>query len=213
MNQDINFLNALPKEPQYFTARWIGWLLLLVGAILAMISFSQLLYQFHLTQEVKDARKKQQRMEKILQSFIAQYPLLAHDKPLLEQINDYEKALRTKQTRFKELTHATLRKPFSNYLNAFSKAVPEGLWLTTFNINQDINNISLRGYTLKPVAVSLFIHKLQQRPVFEEVFFDLFYMKKIMNKPYVQFEIANDTLIGLEEHNDDGIKSREATLK
>ncbi|KTD38949.1 PilN domain-containing protein [Legionella oakridgensis] len=213
MKQEINFLNSLPKEPRYLPAALIGCLVIVLAFILTIISLNQSIHRYQLSQQLKQAHSKHVEAVVAFQKVAAVYPMFAMDKPLVEQVSAYEETLRKKQERFAELTHATLRKPFSHYLKLFSLAVPEELWLSEIHIDQDSSDISLIGYSLDPVSVSLFIYKLQLAPVFKDVFFDLFYVKKIEDKNYIQFEIANNTLISQEETQKKKEAGKSATVK
>lgn len=179
----------------YLSAVWIGLAALGLLLILIAVSSAQAIYNYTINQQLDDARAIRVGAQKNYQALANSYPLLTIDKPLVDQVTDYETQLRQKRETFDALTHATIRRPFSTYMQTLSEIVPNGLWLTGININQDLKNISLSGFSIAPVSVSVFLQALQTQPAFKGIIFDLFYVKKVKDKDYVQFEIANETLM------------------
>ncbi|GGI85129.1 PilN domain-containing protein [Legionella impletisoli] len=196
MNQQINFLKAIAKETNYLPAKWVSLTLALLILMLAVTGISRSITVYKQEQLLKTAQQEKASAQTSFQQIAQSYPLLAVDKPLVDQVTEYEGALKAKKEHFEKVTHATIRKPFSSYMEAFAKIVPQDLWLTSFYINQDTENISLRGYSLQPVAVSLLLQALQKSAVFQEVYFDLFYVKRVEEKNYIEFEVANNALLG-----------------
>ncbi|WP_133129853.1 PilN domain-containing protein [Legionella yabuuchiae] len=196
MTQQINFLKAITKETNYLPAKWVGLALALLILILAANGIARSVTVYKQEQLLKAAQQEKAQAAADFQQIAQSYPLLAMDKPLVDQVTEYEETLKAKREHFETVTHATIRKPFSSYMEAFAKIVPQDLWLTSFYINQDTENISLRGYSLQPVAVSLLLQALQKSQVFQEVYFDLFYVKRVEDKNYIEFEVANNTLLG-----------------
>ena len=56
---------------------------------------------------------------------------------------------------------------FSAYLVAFARQIPNGLWLTGFNISRAGNEIGLQGRTLKPELLPLYVTQLKREPVMQ----------------------------------------------
>jgi Tfp pilus assembly protein PilN len=199
MIQQINFLKSFPKQSQQLPALWIGAILGSLLALLFLVSMG--LSAYKIVEKKQLTRAQQQTLQAAIdyQRLAAAYPLLAEDKPLVDRVGEFEKDLRNKESQFQEITHATLRKPFSRYMQALSLMVPEGLWLSNININQDTDSVSLQGFSVKPLFVSVLLQELQKATAFSNVVFDLFYVKAIKNKSYIQFEIANKKLRSYEE--------------
>ena len=56
---------------------------------------------------------------------------------------------------------------FSAYLVAFARQIPNGLWLTGFNISRAGNEIGLQGRTLKPELLPLYVTQLKRETVMQ----------------------------------------------
>ena len=56
---------------------------------------------------------------------------------------------------------------FSSYLVAFARQIPNGLWLTGFNISRAGNEIGLQGRTLKPELLPLYVTQLKRETVMQ----------------------------------------------
>jgi len=200
MNQDINFLKSIPASSKRLSSIQIIWATISTVILLSLISIALSISSYYQKQQLASVQAQLIEATIAFQKVAKAYPLFAVEKPLVDQVSDYEKLLREKESNFAILTHETLRRPFSRYLQTLSMKVPAGLWLTAININQDTNNVSLSGYSLRPVLVSVLLQALQTEPAFAGVVFDLFYLKKNASQDYVQFEIANDKLL---THHDD----------
>lgn len=195
MKQDINFLSALPKEPNYLPAKWIlAGLTFLVILFFAM-SVTRSIQIHQQEKQLKESAQQKMEAAQAFQLIAKNYPMLATDKPFVDQVTDFAQQLEEKKAHFKEITHATIRQPFSSYMKTLSDVVPEGLWLTAFTINQDSESISLRGFSLQPLYVSVLLQKLQTSSIFKDIYFDLFYVKNIKDKNYIKFEVANNQLL------------------
>ncbi|KTC64614.1 Fimbrial assembly protein (PilN) (plasmid) [Legionella adelaidensis] len=196
MIQDINFLNFLPQKKDFLNANHIliSSLALIILLIIASISLG--INQGLTHSELEKAQKRRAQAEIAFQQVTKTYPLLTIDKPLVNQVSELESMLQKKQEQFGHLTHATLRKPFSHYLQTLTRVVPNGLWLTNIRIDQDTQNVSITGVSLQPLFVSVLMQSLQSAASFADIQFDLFYVKKLKHTSYIEFEIANDQLTG-----------------
>ncbi|KTD19881.1 PilN domain-containing protein [Legionella londiniensis] len=203
MTQEVNFLRSMPEAPRYLPAMWMGLGILALLLVLISISLTMGVYQFQAAQRLDEITAQREIAEKNFQKMAKAYPLLATERPLVERVTELQAKLQAKREQFKELTHATLRHPFSQYLSNLSIAVPEGLWLSTIKIDQNEKNLSLGGYSLQPVLVSIFLQNLKEAAAFKAIEFDLFYVKKVPGKNYIEFEIANKKLTNQEEDQED----------
>jgi Tfp pilus assembly protein PilN len=214
MAQSINFLRSFPKPREYLTANLFIFSVIFLIAALIAISTVMTSYQWSAHSEQKVAEEHRRRAETAYQQLAEKYPLFNVEKPLVEQVSEFESMLRRKSEEFADITHDTMRTPFSSYLQTMAKMAPPGLWLIAFKINQDTQDISLRGYSTQPVTVSIFLQALQTTPPFNRNIFDLFYVKKVPDKPYIEFEIANNYLLGsIEEALKERASEKKATLK
>ena len=194
MTQHINFLKSFPKTKVELPAWMIAVIVLAV--LIACVIQSLFAGYMHMQekQQLQAVQAEQANVLNDLQQLLQANPILAEDKPLAERVGDLEKLLREKQVQFAILTHTTFRRPFSSYLHTLSNHAPQGLWLTSIKIDQDSNDVSITGNSVRPVFVTVFMDALQTAPAFKDVVFDLFYVHKIKGKNYVEFEIANDKL-------------------
>lgn len=191
MKQTINFLKSIPQQPQYLSAVWIAVVVLTTLVVISGVSIRLIYIQHHLTQELETVRAQRVQAQEAYQQLAKSYPLLASDQPLVERVSEFEQEVEEKRAELAEISHTILRRPFSAYLQSLAHLVPSGLWLTSILLDQDTHQVSLKGYSLRPVDVSTLLQSLQESSVFSNVTFDLFYVKKVEEKPYIEFEIAN----------------------
>lgn len=195
MTQEVNFLKAVPQPPNYLPAKWIGLGIITLLVILVGASLVHSIFISQLNAQLKSVQQQKVGALKEFQQVAKAYPLFATDKPLVEQVSELEYSFNAKKNEFDAMTHQTMRKPFSEYMKSLSSAVPDGLWLVEFEINQDIENISLQGYCYRPLLVSVLLQRLQKEKIFQDTFFDLFYVQKVKDKELIVFEVANDELL------------------
>lgn len=203
MKQDINFLSSLPKETNYLPAKWIlSGLAFLVILFFAM-SVTRSIQIHQQEKQLQESAQKKMEAAQAFQLIAKNYPMLATDKPFVNQVTEFAQQLEVKKAHFKEITRATIRQPFSNYMKTLSDVVPEGLWLTAFTVDQDTESISLRGFSQRPLNVSVLLQKLQNSSIFKDIYFDLFYVKNIQDKNYIKFEVANNQLLEPPQEEDE----------
>lgn len=213
MSQHVDFLKSIPKVRTQLPADMIlagiatSILLLILGSV------SLWFYQASVNKELQLVQSKNQKETEAYQTLAKDYPLLAGDTPLVTKVMALEQQLHDKEAYFAELTHTTVRKPFSKYLIALSQAAPEGLWLTGININQDSGNMSLEGKALSPSLIGPFLKKLESIPPFIGEAFDLFAVKGQPDTSGLhQFEVANNQLLN-DELTKEKDKSKKETSK
>lgn len=195
MEQSIDFLKSLPKQKRDLPATMIGLILLALLILFTAISISAAITHHQKSEQLQEAQAHNLQVSSDFKRLVQAYPMFLLDKPLVDQVSEYETQLRQKQANFDALTHKTLRKPFSQYLQALAEITPPRLWLTNIILDQDTNNYSLIGNSMEPVSVSLFIQSLQKASIFKGLVFDLFYVRKVADKNYIQFEVANEKLM------------------
>ena len=191
MKQDINFLEGLSKAPLQLPTTWIMGLLLAMVGLLMLISLGMGITQIKDAWQLKQAHNQYMETLKVFKKMAKSQPLLASDTPLDEQVAYLNATLDTKKIAYATLTRSALQDGFSNYLVALAEVVPEGLWLNEMNINLVTRQVTLGGYMLQPVNVSLLLKALQQKAPFSSTTFDLFYIKALPEQSYVAFKITN----------------------
>lgn len=193
MQQRLDFLKSTAQSPRQLPARWITFIVLACISLLTLISFYMATYQIRAYFAVKQVHVKSQAVMHTFQAIAKEHPLLASNIPLLTQIENLKKQLEATKNEFAAITHSKLRYGFSNYLGTLAKIAPKGLWLNKISINQETKAASLSGYMIEPVNVSLLLQALQASPTFAETTFNVFYIKDIPEKSYVEFNITNST--------------------
>lgn len=193
--QEVDFLKGIIKPPNKLPALLIGvagvvWLLFLMACSLIMG-----IYQRQQAQVLVEVKQERANAVKAYQQLAKTYPLLASETKLVEKVAAYEALVLEKKERYSALTHTTLRKPFSGYMRALAKTAPKGLWITNMNVDEDSGNISLAGYTAKPVYVTVFLQKLQEVAPYRGTAFDLFSVNEDKKRGYIKFEVATDQLL------------------
>jgi hypothetical protein len=70
---------------------------------------------------------------------------------------------------------------YSRYLQAFSRQITDGLWLTGFAIYGAGNEIALQGRTLRPELLPLYISRLTREPAMQGKSFSMLEMQQPEN--------------------------------
>lgn len=194
MKQHIDFFKSHPKTPIQLPAKWITLATIASLALCMLISLNMAMTTIQDNRRIKQLLVENKMVTLIFQQAAKAYPLLAGDKPLVQQMGELQRKLDDKKNAFATITHTALRFGFSNYLNALATMVPEGLWLSDIVLNQETKNATISGYTINPVAVSTLLQSLQNSTTFAGLTFHLFYMKQVPDKTYSAFRLATNTL-------------------
>lgn len=202
MKQNINFLKSLQLKKSWFSFERMVFILGGILAIFFLISLYLGVSQWRASRSLKLSEYQLDTVQKQYQSLVEKYPLLAGDKPLIEQLTAFEEKLREQRQAFQNLTHATFRQGFSTFMLTLSKDMPPSMWLTHIDIDQDNGDIRLKGATLSAERISDLIAALGRSKAFSQVVFNLFYVKKIPNKAYLSFAIANHDLAQPTDENE-----------
>jgi hypothetical protein len=75
---------------------------------------------------------------------------------------------------------------FAEYLRGFARQVPEGLWLTGFNIGSGGTDMEIRGSMLNPAALPDYIRRLGAEKVFQGRSFAALTMNRADSPPAVR---------------------------
>lgn len=193
-SQRINFCTSLPSHAKYLSALVMASIIFVLVVLLFIVSLFLGIYQFSLYRTEVVEKVAFEKIKQDSQILTQRYPLLASDTPLVNQVKDFAQQIRERREAFRRLTHATLRRGFSEFMNALAQETPATVWLTKIDLNQDSGSMRLSGYTLSADGVSELMLRLARTNPFHDVVFDLFYVKKEIDKPYNKFAIANDDL-------------------
>lgn len=196
--QQINLLNALPKNTSRISAILIGWIVLAIFAALVLISSIVGVYEYKSSYLLLDSKKILITVQKDYEKISKAYPLLTTDIPLINQVKDLEQTYRARKDEFESLEHLIVRRGFSEYMLGLAEATPNNLWLNEIHINHNSDNVTLGGYSIRPDEVSELMASLLTKPAYKKLIFNLFFVKTIKNHPYVKFSIATKEL-GAEE--------------
>jgi len=191
MKQEIDFLKSIPKEPLPLPAAWITLAVVATAGLFMLISLGMGLTQIKDAWNLRQIQHAHMDTVAVFQKTAKTYPLLASETPLIEQVASLQEALNKKKIYYADLSRSVLRYGFSNHLGALAQIVPKGLWLNEIKIDQVTKNISLSGYMLQPVDVSLFLEALQHATPFSEATFDVFYIKAVPEQSVIEFSITN----------------------
>jgi len=194
IKQHVDFLKSFPKTTNLLPAFLVIGVIVATALLLLIISLVMVMNQRSADNLLKNVKSEQEQASLAFQKMAEAYPLFASDTPFVTKVADFEKLVKEKLAQVDELTHATYRKPFSEYLFTLSQVTPTGLWLYNIHVDQNDSNISLSGYALEPLLVSNFVQKIQTSPPFTGNSFELIAVKKTPDG-LNQFEVANEKLI------------------
>lgn len=210
MRKQLNFLNSIPKEPIQLPARLIGLSLLGLTIILFLIFISLVIQRIYYVFELKQTNANYLEIVKEFQKTAYANPLLSGNIPLEKQVGDLEQTLQLKKATYEMISHSSLRRGFSVYLDAFAKMTLGSIWLSGIDINQVDGRVKIQGFLLKPADISLLITGLQLSGLFPRMTFDMVSIipleetkitedstaenqakKNKTYKPYLSFTISN----------------------
>lgn len=91
------------------------------------------------------------------------------NKTLEDDVQRAEAQLKSLRQVFETLDKGELgnTKGYSEYLRAFARQIPSGIWLTGFSIHGAGAEIGLQGRALQPDLVPAYINRLKQEPVMQ----------------------------------------------
>jgi len=84
----------------------------------------------------------------------------------------------------------TYTRGVSGYLESFSRQAPKGVWLTGFSLQGGGEDIVIRGSSLKPALVPVFIQQLSAEPILSGTQFGLLQIQREKKETqYVDFTV------------------------
>ena len=206
MTQTINFLRALPKSSSRLSVSHMGLILISAFTLFLIISMVTTVMQFKAYQALNKANIALIEVQQAYNKLAKEYPLLASDTPLPNQVKALQKQVQEKKEEYDSLVHLTSRRGFSQYMFALAQTVPTSLWFNKILINEDIGSVTLNGFAVRADDVSVLLKRLIDTPAFNKIVFNLFFVKANKNHPYVKFSIATEDL-GSEDDKEDQSKT------
>lgn len=180
MSQQINLFNPIfLKKKKYFSALTMaqGLGMILLGSIV-VVAYAQIQLKTLKAETVATANQlKQTRAQ--LAKVAADYAPRQKNKDLEEEIVRTELEIKYQKRAF-DIVHSGgvgNTSGYSEYLRAFARQIVDGLWLTSFSISGTGSNLELRGKTLQPQLVPIYINRLGQEPVMRGKAFDTLAME------------------------------------
>lgn len=168
MSQQINLFNPIfLKQKKYFSAvtmvQALG--LILLGSLL-LVAYTN--YQLAmLEREAKSVSGQLVLAQAQLAKVTADYGPRQMSKSLDDDIQSAEAELKSLQQVSDTLKNGEFgnTKGYSAYLRAFSRQIVGGLWLTDMNLVGAGNEIGIKGRTLNPALVPVYISRLKNEPI------------------------------------------------
>lgn len=168
MSQQINLYNPLfLQREKHFSAVTILWSLLAVSVVLAA-------YCAYVSFSIRGPQERARYFELMLQSkrsemtdTVARYSPEGRNKQLEASVRDLESLLASREKVWRALNNPELGtgSGFSGYLDAFSRQVVAGVWLTGFSIGGGAADLSIQGRVLRPELVSVFLSALGKEEI------------------------------------------------
>jgi Tfp pilus assembly protein PilN len=170
MSQQINLFNPIfLKTKKVFSAvalfQTFG--LVLLGAILVM---AYAIYQsIDLKKSAAIVSAQLRTVETQVAKLRAQVTTPGANKALEESLAKLEADIKNRQKIAVILQKSDFgnTQGYSAYLAAFARQIPNGLWLTGFDISGGGNEVGLQGRTLKPELVPTYISQLKREPIMQ----------------------------------------------
>ncbi len=169
MSQYINLLGTAFRKQRQLLA--LDHALMLVGlAIVVMIGL-----QMFSRQQVAGLRQELASAQGLLKVQSAHTERLkgegtakAGSSALDTEIKRFEMELKSARDSISVLESGTLanREGFARYLQAFSRQIVDGLWLTGFSV-ASTGDVAIQGRVLRPELVPVYIQKLNKEPAMQ----------------------------------------------
>lgn len=195
MSQQINLFNPIfLKKKKYFSALTMvqGLGMILLGSVV-VVAYAQIQLKALKAETVATANQLRQTRAQ-LAKVAADYAPRQKSKDLEEEIVRTELEIKHQKRAFDIVQSGGVGNTngYSEYLRAFARQIVDGLWLTSFSISGAGSNLELRGKTLQPQLVPIYITKLGQEPIMRGKAFDTL----AMEMPEAVAEGKADTVSG-----------------
>jgi Tfp pilus assembly protein PilN len=198
MTQSINFLKVLPKSYSRLSAMLMLWVVLAALGILILGSIGISVRQVAAHSKLNQALRVLAGAKVAYNQLAKQYPLLASDTPLINQVNALEAEVQMRRVSLQSIEDLLFRSGFSGYMRDLAEVVPGTLWVNQIQIKHAPESITLNGYAISPDAIPMLIARLANTSTYAHVIFKLFFVKAIKHRSFFKFSVAT-TLLGTEE--------------
>ena len=167
MSQQINLFNPIfLKQKKHFSALTMaqGLAVIFLGSL--AVTFIARFELTALSSEAENTSKQLASTKAQLAKVSAEYAPRQKNKLLEEEVQKAEEALKSQRQVVDMMQRGGIgnSKGYSEYFRAFSRQIVSGIWLTGFRIIDDGTEIELRGRTLRPELVPVYINRLKQEP-------------------------------------------------
>ena len=167
MRQQINLLNpALITVKEWLNASFMA-LLVGVTIVVMLLVYSWNNYRIsHFLEKQQSITQALVVLKQELEIAKLQHKPRAPTRTLQEKVNMAETSLKEHQQvqRFLQGGNYGNKQGFSGYMAAFARQSINGLWLTSFSVNNAVSNIKISGQALLGYLVPQYIRGLAQEP-------------------------------------------------
>lgn len=181
MSQQINLLNpALIKQKDLLNPNMIAISLgLLASLILGYVGVLQAELS-KLTAQRTESANELVTMQAQLKQTAQQHTAHEPNKALIAQIDQLEQKEKMQRQVLQtvNLSSATPEKGYAALIRAFAKQSLDGLWLTSFNIDSNTDQLDISGRTLQSDLVPEYISRLGHEPALKGKLFSALTMNQ-----------------------------------
>ncbi|MBI5429728.1 MAG: PilN domain-containing protein [Nitrosomonadales bacterium] len=207
MSQQINLFNPIfLKQRKYLS---LVTMLQALGLIVlgSLLFYGYALYQVgQLKKQSEESTRRFNAEQARLARFAAEFSPQQANQLLQDEIRRLEKELAEQTMMVDTLKSGSVGNTtgYSQYMQAFSRQVVQGLWLTGFKVTGDAAQISLSGGVLDPELLPIYIQRLRREQVMQGKSFSALQMQQSKVDPakdskaavaarYVEFTIRSIT--------------------
>ncbi|HSS46460.1 MAG TPA: hypothetical protein VLL03_03485, partial [Burkholderiales bacterium] len=153
-----------------------------------------------LSVQAQETEKKLAAEQARLEKFAAQYAPLKKSTFLEQEIGRLEAQVKARQEIVETLKSGALGSTngYSRYMRAFARQSVSGLWLTSFDILGDGNEMAIGGRTLRAELVPVYVQRLSREQVMKGRQFAFLQIsqpqaegKKPASLPYLEFSLQS----------------------
>jgi len=164
-------------------------LLLLMITAGVHLSYQQMQLQKQLTQQQSLLQAHTETLSNLQLALSQRQP----DAQLQQQLVMLEQSNARKQQLLNYLQHemTTQTQGYASVMEGFAKLDPKGLWLTSFSLGAEHNQ--LQGVSVNPALVPLWLQSLGQIPALQGQQFSDIELTPSERKPYLLFSVTKQT--------------------
>ncbi|HTJ97095.1 MAG TPA: PilN domain-containing protein [Rhodocyclaceae bacterium] len=170
MSQQINLFDAsLQKQFDPWTAHNVGSVVAVLLAITVLWGGWTYWHKSTLTQQSNELAPQLETAQNEVKQLGEQLRTLKPDNALLQELDDARARLMARSEVLEILKKGLAPEATSqaDWLRGFARQVPNGLWLTAFNINTDTNALDIRGRTIDPALIPEYMRRLSAEKPFK----------------------------------------------